>query len=142
MNLHFCSLKIKFSMEKVVRHRRIKSKSSYFLFEHPNILRILYELSRSNFFLGRSITPKTPESSSEVHKMLGCSNKKYKNFDFIRRCLWCFIIVLFNLSQTVTHIEEVSHLIPCMCYHCMLISFFTLNGTQVSHLKKPFHSWQ
>ena len=31
------------------------------------------------------------ENSSEVRKMLGCSNKKYENFDFIRRRLWhCF----------------------------------------------------
>ncbi len=49
----------------VLRCQRIKSKFSYFLFEHPNILRTADELSQSNFFLG-SITPKTPEMKKLV----------------------------------------------------------------------------
>ncbi len=50
---------------------------TYLHFKHPNVLRALDELLRSNYFLG-SITPKTPEidfrnefnteSSSEVLK--------------------------------------------------------------------------
>ena len=58
-----------------------------FRIEHPNILHTSDELSQS-------ITPKTPglkksgqESSSEVCQMIGCSNKKYENFDFIRQRL-------------------------------------------------------
>ena len=77
-----------------IRHWRIKSKFLYFLFEQPNILCTLDELSWSNFFSGVYHPQDTQdekvslsisgvflviidrEISSEVCEMLGSSNPK------------------------------------------------------------------
>ncbi len=40
-----------------------------------------------------------PKSSSEVRKMLGCSNQRYENFDFIRRCLLSKSIFVLDKVQ-------------------------------------------
>ncbi len=98
-----------------IRHWRIKMQFLYLRFKHPNILRSLDELSRSNFLLG-FIIPETPgmkkfhlgclggdrphkqidrESSSEVCKILGCLNRKYENCIFIRQRL------LYTTNQTI-----------------------------------------
>ena len=82
--------------KKFTRRRRIKSKFSYFLFEHPNILRTSDELSWSDLSSPRHPRWKKSghESSSEVCQMMGCSNKKHENFDFIRRRLLQYLKIL------------------------------------------------
>ncbi len=83
------------------RRRRIKSKCSYFLFEHPNIFNVILrtsdEFSRSNFFSGVYHPKDTRDEKASSKK----SGREYEHFDFIRRRL-----VIIGLDSCMIALES------------------------------------
>ncbi len=104
---------------------------SYLQFEHPNNLRTSDELSRLNFWVDRLQKKNRHETSSEVCKMLGCSNRKYENCIFICRRLHSNVLLLAEYECPSPGIHEDTQ--SCDSYFvCVLAGKSTIRYHQVN----------